>query len=126
MHLLTKNACIQHSKPVDICDLAGQAVHQSKQPIKPTIREHVVNPKNLEICTYSVDPSGTLDHARRVPVQIVIEKVSAILEILSFGQHVGRDEDVNLPICARPFRLSICLRSKCLDCLDTLIGMIAA
>jgi hypothetical protein len=44
----------------------------------------------------AVDPAETLDNADRVPVDVVVDDVIAVLEVLPFGKAVGPDEEINL------------------------------
>ena len=44
----------------------------------------------------TVDAPEPLDDAHRVPMNIVVNQVVAILQSLSFGDTVGRNEHVNL------------------------------
>ena len=44
----------------------------------------------------TVDATESLDDADRVPVDVVIDEVVAVLEVLSFGNAIGGNENVNV------------------------------
>ena len=43
----------------------------------------------------SVDPAETLNESNWIPVEIVVQDVSCILQIKAFGKHIGGDQDLN-------------------------------
>ena len=43
----------------------------------------------------AVDPAEALDDANRVPVDVVVDQLVAVLEVLTFGDAVGGDEQVD-------------------------------
>ena len=46
----------------------------------------------------TVDSPETLDDTNRVPVDVVVDEVVAILKVLALGDAVGGDQDVDLAI----------------------------
>ena len=67
------------ARPVDAADLCVQALDQTKKPLQAFIREHVVDPERLELASNAIDPAGPLNHSCRIPVEIVVHQVTAIL-----------------------------------------------
>ena len=54
------------------------------------------------ICgSYTVNSAETLDDAHRIPVDVVVDEIVAILEVLTLGDAVCSDEYVNLVFCVR-------------------------
>ena len=43
----------------------------------------------------AVDAAEPLDDSDRVPVDVVVDEVVAVLEVLAFGDAIGRDENVD-------------------------------
>ena len=50
----------------------------------------------MRLLAYSIDSSGALDQADNGPWQVVVDNDSAVLKILAFAQHIGRDQDSEL------------------------------
>jgi len=48
-------------------------------------------------------------------VQVIVEQITAILQVLALGEHVGRDQDVDLPVAARNIRTIVGVWRKRLD-----------
>src|SRR6185312_13423719 len=46
----------------------------------------------------AVDAAETLDDAHRVPVDVVVDEVVAVLQVLAFGNAVGGDQQVDFAI----------------------------
>ena len=55
---------------------------------------------------------ATLHHARRVPVQVVVNEHAAILQVLSLGQHIGGDHQVDFFRAAREIGFMIGVRRE--------------
>ena len=49
--------------------------------------------------TDAVDPAKPLDDPHRVPVDVVVDEVVAVLEVLALGDTVRGDQDVQVPPC---------------------------
>ena len=49
----------------------------------------------------AVHAANALHEAHRVPVQVVIDEPGSVLEIQPFGEHVGRQEDVDFFFAVR-------------------------
>ena len=53
----------------------------------------------LDMVVFAADPvnsSEPLDNANRVPMNVVVDEIVAILQVLTFGNTVGRDQNIKL------------------------------
>src|SRR5262249_1714876 len=85
VYRLSQDAGIEKAGAVDVRDFAAQAIHQPQQAVEIRIRIHIVDPERVELSADAVDASGSLNHSRGVPMQIVIDQVTAVLEVLTLG-----------------------------------------
>src|SRR6516164_6212903 len=80
MHCLAEDACIEKSSYIDRGDLFSQAFDQSQKPLKAFIGKHVVYEKAIELSPDPIYTSGALDHARGIPMQVIVDEMTAVLK----------------------------------------------
>ena len=56
--------------------------------------------------TDAVDTTKALDDAHRVPVDVVVDEIVAVLQVLAFGNAVGGDEEVYFAILRHGLHLA--------------------
>ena len=84
----------QH-RPVEEHDVAAGLQVQALEPFQPGVGEEVVDEERVELGADAVDAAGPLDHPRRVPVQVVIHQVGAVLQVLPLAQDIGCNAALN-------------------------------
>ena len=65
------------------------------------IRPEIHQLNHLVPAADTVDTPKTLDNTHRIPVNVVIDQIVAILQILTFGNAVSGDKNINLFCTAR-------------------------
>ena len=53
------------------------------------------------MAAYAVDSPEALDNAHGIPVNIIVHQIVGVLEILSFGNAIRGDEDIDFSAAAR-------------------------
>ena len=67
-----------------------------QQPKKGHIRPEIHQLDYLVPAANAVDTSESLDDTHRVPMNIVVDQIIAVLQILPFGDAVGGDQNIDL------------------------------
>ena len=60
----------------------------------------------------AVDAAETLDDAHRIPVDVVVDQVVAVLEVLAFADAVGGDEEVDFAVLGMDGNLGAALGAR--------------
>ena len=53
---------------------------------------------HLVFAANTVNTAKTLNNADRVPMNIVVDKIIAVLEVLTFGDTVGSNQNINIDL----------------------------
>src|SRR5690606_14681220 len=64
--------------------------------------------------------TNALHEAHRVPVEVVVDQPGSVLEVETFGQHVGRDENADFLVAQGSAGALVVVGRKPLDQIDTL------
>src|SRR5947209_12556325 len=79
MDNFSKNADIKQATAINSCDFLGEALDKTEQFLQPIIGEHVHDPQCFKAGPNAVNASGTLDHARGIPMEIIVNQYATIL-----------------------------------------------
>src|SRR5579884_4028256 len=97
---LSKNANIQETAAVNTGNLLREAFDQAKQLFQSIVREHVQHPQGVEAGSDAINAARALHHTGRIPVQIIVDEDTAVLQVLPFRKHIGRDHDIYFAVTA--------------------------
>ena len=96
MHDFAQDAGVKQAQVIDSRDPGREAFHEMEEIFEFVLREHVEDGDLGVRAANAIDTTVSLDQADGVPGEVVVDDDSTVLEVLTFGQNVGTDQDVDL------------------------------
>src|SRR5438093_9147127 len=107
-----KNLRILADGIVNLLDAILQLLLQSEVPVETRFRQEIETVNDIVIAANAINAAEALNELNRIPVEIVIDDVVAVLKVQAFRQYVGRNYREQLLLTGLESVLGICLRRK--------------
>src|SRR5579875_582250 len=92
---------------MNLLDTVVQFLTQSQLFLDARLWQEIKAVNNLMLAADTVYAPKTLNETNRIPVQIIVDDLIAILHIQPFGQHIGSDQRVQLGLTGKELILRI-------------------